>query len=84
MAGLALALIARFGSGFVVLWLAYPLLGAYDVGLPPPPASAAASASGSTGSNSRGPAALRWTHHVRQVALGRLGPSEHWVSRSTR
>jgi hypothetical protein len=82
MVGLVLGLLARFGSGFVALWLAYPLVRAYEVGL-----------SERTGLGSgigtwldrlqlaRGFRSLRWTHHVRQVALRRLGPSGRWVSR---
>ena len=82
MIGLALGLLARLGSGFVALWLAYPLARSYEVGL-----------SARTGFGSgigkwldrlqlaRAFRALRWTHHVRQVALQRLGPSGRWVSR---
>lgn len=82
MVGLSLGLLARFGSGLTGLWLAYPLVRAYEVGLSP-----------RTGFGSeigqwldrlqlaRAFRSLRWTHHVRQVALGRLGPSRAWVSR---
>ena len=66
----------------MALWLAYPLARSYEVGL-----------SARTGFGSgigkwldrlqlaRAFRALRWTHHVRQVALQRLGPSRRWVSR---
>ncbi len=82
MVGLALGLLTRLGSGFVALWLAYPLARSYEVGL---------SDRTSFGSGigkwldrlqlARAFRALRWTHHVRQIALQRLGPSGRWVSR---
>jgi hypothetical protein len=82
MVGLALGLLARFGSGVIGLWLAFPLVRAYEVGLSP--RTGFGSAIGQWLDRlqlARAFRSLRWTHHVRQVALGRLGPSRAWVSR---
>jgi hypothetical protein len=82
MAGLVLGLLARLGSGFVALWLAYPLVRSYEVGLPE--RTGLGSGIGTWLDRlqlTRGFRSLRWTHHVRQVALQRLGPSRRWVLR---
>lgn len=81
MVGLALGLLARLGSGFIALWLAFPLARSYEVGLSP--RAGLGSGIGQWLDRlqlARAFRALRWTHHVRQIALERLGPSGRWVS----
>ena len=74
LAGVILGLAVRVGASFVALALAFPLARAREAGLPP----RAYLGNSLTGILDRLHAArayrsLRWTHHVRQVALARLG-----------
>jgi hypothetical protein len=81
MIGLALGLLARFGSGFVALCLAFPLARSYEIGLSP--RTGFGSAIGKWLDRlqlARAFRALRWTHHVRQVALMRLQATRPWLS----
>lgn len=74
LAGVILGVAIRLVASFVALALAYPLAPARETTLPP----RAYLGSSLTGILDRLHAArayrsLRWTHHVRQVALARLG-----------
>ncbi len=74
LAGVILALVCRFAASQVGLALAYPLAKRHDENLEP-----RTSFGSSIGvffdrlNVMRAYRSLRWTHHVRQVALGRLG-----------
>ncbi len=74
LAPLVVGLIIRVGSGFAASLLALPLASAYEVGLSP-----RTNLGNGIGrlldrlNLARGYRALRWTHHVRQLALARLG-----------
>lgn len=75
-AGLILALVIRFIAGWVALALAFPLALAHEPNLSP--RENFGSSIGKFFDRlhvARAFRALRWTHHVRQVALGRLGPT---------
>jgi hypothetical protein len=69
-------------TGFAALLLALPLARAYEVGLAP-----RTSFGGGIGhvldrlNLARGHRALRWTHHVRQLALARLGDTGRKLQR---
>ena len=77
-----LALLVRLMIGWVALGLAYPLARAHDAALEP-----------RTGWNrhwgtisdrykvAKAYRLLRWTHHVRQVALDRVAPKRSWWRR---
>ena len=77
-----LALIIRLAIGWVALGLAYPLARSHDAALEP-----------RTGRNrhwatfsdrykvAKAFRLLRWTHHVRQVALDRIAPGPSWWRR---
>ena len=77
-----LALLVRLTIGWIALGLAYPLARAYDAELEP-----------RTGRNrhwgtfsdrykvAKAYRLLRWTHHVRQVALDRVAPGPSWWRR---
>ena len=74
LAGVILGIVIRVLASFAALALAYPLARARETTLPP----RAYLGSSLTGILDRLHAArayrsLRWTHHVRQVALARLG-----------
>jgi hypothetical protein len=82
LAPVVIGVMLRVVSGFVALALALPLARAYEVGLAPRT---------NLGSGigrvldllnvARGYRALRWTHHVRQTALARLGDRGLTVAR---
>jgi hypothetical protein len=81
-AGLIFALILRFVVGWIALALTYPFAMAHDVDLEP--RTNFGSGVGRFFDRlhiARAYRSLRWTHHVRQVALGRLGPSGPKVAR---
>ena len=77
-----LALVTRLAIGWVALGLAYPLARSHDAALEP-----------RTGWNhhwgtfsdrykvAKAYRLLRWTHHVRQVALDRVAPGPSWWRR---
>lgn len=82
LAGIILGVMVRVGAGFVALVLAYPLARDRERGLEP----RAYLGSGLTGWLDRLHAArayrsLRWTHHVRQVAIRRLGQTGRRLAR---
>ena len=75
-------LILRVGSGFAALLLALPLASAYEVGLSPRTNFGSGIGHLLDRLNlARGYRALRWTHHVRQLALARLGHTGRKLSR---
>ncbi len=81
-AGLIFALILRFVVGWVALALTYPFAMQHDVDLEP--RTSFGSGIGRFFDRlhiARAYRSLRWTHHVRQVALDRLGPSRDRVAR---
>lgn len=81
-AGLILALIIRFVAGWVALGLAFPLALAHEPNLSP--RTNFGSGIGKFFDRlhvARAFRSLRWTHHVRQVALKRLGPRGAWVGK---
>jgi hypothetical protein len=81
-AGLILALIIRFVTGWIALGLAFPLALAHEPNLSP--RTNFGSGIGRFFDRlhvARAFRALRWTHHVRQIALKRLGPRGAWVGK---
>ena len=81
-AGLILALILRFVIGWVALALCVPFALAHDTDLEP--RTNVGSGIGRFFDRlhiARAYRSLRWTHHVRQVALQRLGPSGEKIGR---
>lgn len=82
LAGLVLAVVVRFASSLVALVLAYPL--ARDYELPLEPRTGVGSAIGrwlDRRNLAKAFRSLRWTHHVRQEALRRLGSTGERVGR---
>jgi hypothetical protein len=76
LAPLVVGLILRVITSFAALLLALPLASAYEVGLSPRTNFGSGIGHVLDRLNlARGYRALRWTHHVRQVALARLGPT---------
>jgi hypothetical protein len=81
-AGLILAFIVRFVAGWVALGLAYPLALGHEPNLSP--RTNFGSGIGKFFDRlhvARAFRSLRWTHHVRQIALKRLGPGGAWVGK---
>jgi hypothetical protein len=82
LAGVIVAVLVRLGSSVAGLALAYPLAREYHAALEPRTGFA-------TGPSrildrlmvARAFRSLRWTHHVRQLALGRLGRAGRWLAR---
>ncbi len=75
LAPLVVGVILRVITSFVALLLALPLASAYEVGLSPRTNFGSGIGHVLDRLNlARGYRALRWTHHVRQIALARLGP----------
>ena len=75
-AGIVLSVVARVGGALAGLALAYPLTREYKVGLSP--RTNFGSGIGKVFDRmhvARAYRTLRWTHHVRQEAMGRLGPN---------
>jgi hypothetical protein len=82
LAPVVVGLILRVITGFVALLLAMPLASAYEVGLAPRTNFGSGVGHVLDRLNlARGYRALRWTHHVRQVALSRLGDRGRQVAR---
>jgi hypothetical protein len=82
LAPIVIGLMLRVVSGFVALLLALPLASAYEVGLSP--RTNVGSGIGRVLDRlnlARGYRALRWTHHVRQLALARLGDAGRKLAR---
>jgi hypothetical protein len=82
LAPVVIGLILRVVSGFAALLLALPLASAYEVGLSP--RTNVGSGIGRVLDRlniARGYRALRWTHHVRQLALARLGGTGRRLAR---
>jgi hypothetical protein len=74
LAPLVVGVFLRVLTGFAALLLALPLASAYEVGLTPRTSFASGIGHVLDRLNiARGYRALRWTHHVRQAALARLG-----------
>lgn len=75
LAGIAIALLLHFGSSLVALFAAIPIARRYDAGLEP---RAGFGRRLGTALDRfkvmRAYRSLRWTHHVRQVAIERLDP----------
>ena len=81
-AGLIFAVILRFVIGWIALLLAIPFALAHDTDLEP--RTNFGSGIGRFFDRmhiARAYRSLRWTHHVRQVALRRLGPSGERIAR---
>jgi hypothetical protein len=82
LAAIVVALLLRFGSSFAALVLAYPLARDYERGLAP-----RTNVGKSIGTLldrlkvARAYRSLRWTHHVRQAAVVRLGRTGRRLSR---
>jgi hypothetical protein len=75
-AGIVLSVLARLGAAIAGLALAYPLARAYEVGLSPRTSFGSSIGKAFDRLNlARAYRSLRWTHHVRQEAIGRLGPT---------
>jgi hypothetical protein len=82
LAGIILAVLLRIGAGLAGLALAYPLARAREASLSPRTYFGAAIGRLSDRLNvARAYRALRWTHHVRQVAIRRLGETGLRLSR---
>jgi hypothetical protein len=82
LAPIVIGLMLRVVSGFVALLLALPLASAYEVGLSPRTNLGSGIGRVLDRLNiARGYRALRWTHHVRQVALARLGDTGRRLAR---
>ena len=82
LAPLVVGVILRVLTGFAALLLALPLASAYEVGLSPRTNFGSGIGHVLDRLNlARGYRALRWTHHVRQVALARLGPTGRKLAR---
>lgn len=82
LAPLILALIIRFASSWGALLLAYPLARAHEVNLSP--RTSFGSSIGMWFDRlhvARAFRSLRWTHHVRQIALRRLGSTGERVGK---
>jgi hypothetical protein len=77
-----LALIIRLAIGWVALGLAYPLARSHDAALEPRTGRNRHWASFSDRYKvAKAFRLLRWTHHVRQVALDRVAPGPSWWRR---
>ena len=77
-----LAVLIRFAIGWVALALAYPLARAHEIGLPPRSGWNRHYATLSDRYKvAKAYRALRWTHHVRQVALDRVSSGPSWWRR---
>ncbi len=82
LAPIVIGLMLRVVSGFVALLLALPLASAYEVGLSPRTNFGSGIGRVLDRLNlARGYRALRWTHHVRQLALQRLGDTGRKLAR---
>jgi hypothetical protein len=82
LAPLVVGVILRGLTGFAALLLALPLASAYEVGLSPRTNFGSWIGHVLDRLNlARGYRALRWTHHVRQVALARLGTTGQRLAR---
>lgn len=82
LAGLVLAVVVRLGSNMVALALAYPLTRDYGAHLEPRTGLGSGIGVWLDRRNlAKAYRSLRWTHHVRQEALRRLGPSGDRVSK---
>jgi len=82
LAPLVVGVILRVITSFAALLLALPLASAYEVGLAPRTNIGSGIGHVLDRLNlARGYRALRWTHHVRQVALARLGPTGRKLQR---
>ena len=82
LAPLVVGLLIRVGSSFAALLLALPLARAYEVGLAPRTNLGSGIGHMLDRLNlARAYRALRWTHHVRQLALARLGGTGRKLSR---
>jgi hypothetical protein len=82
LAGMILAVVVRFGSNWAALALAYPLARKHDA--PLEPRTGFMSGIGRWFDRlhvAKAYRSLRWTHHVRQEALRRFGPSGQRVSK---
>ena len=77
-----LALIIRLSIGWVALALAYPLARSHDAALEPRTGRTRHWATFSDRYKvAKAFRLLRWTHHVRQVALDRVAPGPSWWRR---
>jgi hypothetical protein len=75
-AGIVLSVVARVGGALAGLVLAYPLARDYGVGLSPRTNFGSGIGKVFDRMNvARAYRSLRWTHHVRQEAMSRLGPN---------
>ena len=82
LAPVVIGVILRVLTGFAALLLALPLASAYEVGLAPRTSFGSGIGHVLDRLNlARGYRALRWTHHVRQVALARLGATGRRLQR---
>ena len=82
LAPVVVGVILRVLTGFAALLLALPLASAYEVGLSPRTNFGSGIGRVLDRLNlARGYRALRWTHHVRQVALARLGHTGRRLAR---
>jgi hypothetical protein len=82
LAPIVVGLVLRVLSGFAGLLLALPLASAYEVGLSPRTNLGSGIGHLLDRLNlARGYRALRWTHHVRQLALARLGDTGRKLAR---
>jgi hypothetical protein len=82
LAPVVVGVILRVLTGFAALLLALPLASAYEVGLAPRTNFGSGIGRVLDRLNlARGYRALRWTHHVRQVALARLGDTGRRLAR---
>ena len=82
LAGLVLAVGVRFGSSLAALALAYPFARDHEQPLTPRTGIGGAIGRWLDRRNvAKAYRALRWTHHVRQEAAGRLGPSRRYVAK---
>ena len=82
LAPVAVGIILRVLTGFAALLLSLPLASAYEVGLAPRTNFGSGIGHILDRLNlARGYRALRWTHHVRQVALARLGSTGRKLQR---
>jgi hypothetical protein len=82
LAPLVIGLVLRLAANFAALLLALPLARAYEVGLSPRTNFGSGFGHMLDRLNlARAYRALRWTHHVRQLALTRLGEKGRKVAR---
>lgn len=81
-APVVLAVLLRFAIGWVALALAYPLARRHEVGLEPRSGWNRHYATMSDRYKvAKAFRSVRWTHHVRQVALNRVSPTMSWWRR---